>query len=733
MNKGKILLLNPPAPEIPPNYFGPPYGLSLVAASLLKNGRKVLAHDFDRVSLTDSLASIKKILGLENPRYVGLPIQSSTRGPVYQIVEKIKQIDPDIKIVLGGAFATTHYNMILKHFPVDLVVIGDGEYTTPELLDCLDEARDPSAIAGIAIRKNNRIIVPAKRPAERNLDRSPIPAFHLFDGFEKKINAPANGYKPPELISGERSTCAKNALLLLSSRGCVYNCNFCPMSTVSRDKIRFHSPEHFVGMVSHFYKKYRIRDFVFGDNFFTVNRNRAILICKEILRQKLDIRWNCMTRPDAVDKQLLAMMSKAGCYEISYGVESGSSKIQLSTGKKMDLERAKTGFKQTRQARIRSVLMLMVGNLGESKSTIDETLAYAQEVRSDNVLVKIARVYPGTKIHDIYEKRKGFDKNYYLKADPEPPIFSEPGTEDRIKDLYARIWPKTIAIEIHSHCNNNCLYCKKRKASSKSLHQLKGEVYLASLRAEYIRYCGGEPLLHKDFFKIAQYAKDIGIHHQQLYTNGRTLAYKGFAEKVTSCAHIEKVIIPFFGLADEHDRAVRVKNAFKQTLLGIRNLRDPGFLPLDIQANIVLTRENISATPQLIDALYSGGINAFHVIYGADSFGQVSLEAKDMPPLRASSRALRAIARQIEQKNGSLTFEGWPQCLTESLLEKAYEWHAPFDEIITIKPKVELCREIRKKNKIKSEACGSCKINHRCEGLWSSYLHAYGQNDITKR
>ncbi|HAJ56646.1 MAG TPA: hypothetical protein DCL35_02625 [Candidatus Omnitrophica bacterium] len=730
MKNGKIVLLNPTAPENPPNYFGPPYGLSLIAASLLRQGRNVLAYDFAGIPLADSLESIKQIILTQRPSYAGIPIQSSTRGAVYSITETIKKTGLNIKIILGGPFTTTHYRLLLENFPVDYTVIGDGEKTVLELLECLDAGIEPIGIAGLALRKNNKILRSPDRMNESDLDKLPTPAFHLFEDFEKRINEQGPWHNNRDFTLGQRSTNVKNSLLLLSSRGCVYSCNFCPMSSVLKNKIRFHSPGYFVSMVEHFYKKYDIRDFTFGDNFFTLIRQRALSICDEIIRRGLRIRWNCMTRPDAVDLELLTKMRLAGCFEVSYGVESGSPKIQRATGKNLDLERTEEAFRHTGLARMRSILMLMVGNTKESEKTVDETLAYARRIRTDNVLVKQARVYPGTKIHSLYESWGGFKKGHYLGSDPEPPILARPGQEDKIKGLYSSVWPKTIAIHLRSACNNRCACCKQAAGPSKSLTRIKNELDLAYNRAETVIFCGGEPILHKNFSDVTAYASLIGIHHQQLYTNGRIFAYKTLAKKIASWHQIETIIIPFFGDTAMHDLTARVKGAFEQTINGIRNIRASCGQAKCLQANIIVDRRNIGTLRKLTGRLSTCGIDRFHFIYGADSKATIALDAKDMPPIKASARTLKNLVGDLAQKRKAATFEGWPLCLLGRLTIGAYEWHAPFDEVITLRPKIHLCREVRKKMKAKPSFCEGCGKSQACEGVWKSYLRHYGTADI---
>ncbi|MFA5115978.1 MAG: radical SAM protein [Candidatus Omnitrophota bacterium] len=484
MQKKRIVLINPTNPEPPPNYFGPPYGLGLIASTLLEDGRDVLAYDFDLEPLEVMLSSIGGIIKRDKPRYLGICIQSCSRGSVYKLLSRIRKIDKTLTVILGGPFASLKYELLLRNFPVDYVVIGDGERTLPELLNCLEKKEDLKKVNGLAFLSGRRLCLTPERRKETNLDSLPYPAFHLFRDFDRKVNVAADtSRETPDLILGKRCTSVKNSLLMLSSRGCIYNCNFCPMSGVFKDKIRFHSPQYFVDMVEHFYKKYGIRNFTFGDNTYTLVRKRALEICEEIVRRGIKIRWSCMTRADYVDSVLLGKMSGAGCFEVSYGIESGSEKIQRLIGKKLDLKKAREAFRLTGKAGMRSILMLMVGNVGESARTIKETLDFIKDLDPDNILVKIVKVYPGIKIHDIFEKKGLLKKDYYLSCDHHPPVFTVNHSEGELEELSGMIQPRITYIQVSGACNNNCVCCLlDKKQKDKSFPEIKKELVLASTR-----------------------------------------------------------------------------------------------------------------------------------------------------------------------------------------------------------------------------------------------------------
>ncbi|MDD5067164.1 MAG: radical SAM protein, partial [bacterium] len=492
--KNLTVLINPANPDPPPNYFGPPYSLSLIGAFLLKNKKPVRAYDYDQQAF-----SVREIMKKEKPGYIGITIQSCTRGSVYELIRQIRQIDSSVIIILGGPFASQYYSLLLKNFPVDYAVIHDGEMTLNELLDCLENKGDVRKVKGLALRSGGKIIFTGEREQIKDLDLLPYPAFHLFRGFDRKINSIKKA--GARSILGKRCVYFRNSLMLLSSRGCVFHCNFCPMSKVFVNKIRYHSIRYFTDMVQYYYKKHGITNFIFGDNNFTMDRERASGICREIIKRKLHINWSCMTRSDSITRALLKEMSRAGCYEIFYGVESGSPDVQRRTGKNLDLPLTQKTVQWTEEAGIQCSLMLMVGNLGETRETIRQTLAYVKEMTPSNIMIKTTRVYPGTRIHDLFESKGLLPKNYYLTSESDPPLFTQEHTVREFKEFEEMLRPRTTRIEINRSCNNHCGFCAPdRKTGKKSLDEIRKELILASRRGEEVVLTGGEPLLRNDIF-----------------------------------------------------------------------------------------------------------------------------------------------------------------------------------------------------------------------------------------
>ncbi len=717
----KIVLINPVNLDPPPNYFGPPYGLSLIAANLLKCNKKVTAYDFDFQPMPVMLQAIPEILKKDKPDYIGIATQSCARGSVYQIIRAIKKNDNKVKIILGGPFASLKFELLLRNFAVDFVIIGDGEITLNQLIDCIDNKDNLSDVDGIAYIGSGKLCVTQEREKISNLDQLLYPAFHLFKDFNERMAFPKNLGPLPNFLLGKRCTTLKDALLMLSSRGCIYSCNFCPMSKITKHKIRFHSPEYFVNMVEYFHEKYSISDFVFGDNFFTLRKERVLKICELILQKKLKIKWGCMTRSDYVDEEMLSIMAKAGCFEISYGVESGSVLIQKKIGKNLDLAKTKESFLMTEKFGIRSVLMLMIGNSGENVNTIKQTMKFVRGMRPDSILVKKVKVYPGTKIHDIFEQKGLIDDNYYLGDDYHPPTFTLAHSQNKLNDFSDMIKSRRVYIDSTNVSNNNSLFSDLDSGlRDKDLDTIKKELALALTRAELVVLTGGEFFLRKDFFDILRFAIDLNLHHLYIKSNARIFLYNKFLEKLMNIECLEKILVPFYGEEAYHDQVCRVKGAFSQTVKGIKNLK-LRFPYIKVQAQIPILLNNFERIQDLTVMLSNMGVDEFHYLFGRSCDGITKVSPNNLPLISKAMKSIATASKWLVKKNKEISFEGVPLCIAGKYKYYCCDFTQPFDEVITFDNKVVGCIELRKKYKKKYFFCRKCKEGDLCEGVWRNY------------
>lgn len=409
-----ILLISPPR-EIPQPASFPPIGLGYIAAVLKQDGHNVRIMD----AAAYSLKKIERLIQDANPQIVGLTCWTVERGQTFKVAKLIKESVPRAKIIVGGQHATAFPEHMFKLAHADVVVLGEGERTISELVRCIEEGRDISDVKGIVYQKEREAIYTAPRELIEDLDKVPFP---MYDDFE--LNK--YGGLP------ERKTLTT---AIVSSRGCPYNCIFCSSAVFWKKRWRPRSSENVLAEVEWLYEDYNVRSFIFFDDFFFLNKDRAIEICKGIIDRKLEVDWVAEGRVNLVDSELLKWMKEAGCYRIDYGVESGSPKILKNINKKISIEQIKNAFDLTHEFGIKPVAYLMVGNPGETVETIGETLQLMQQIKPHYTNTGgILWILPNTEIYERSKKLGIIDDAYWLN-NMETPFFTGEHSLEELKVL----------------------------------------------------------------------------------------------------------------------------------------------------------------------------------------------------------------------------------------------------------------------------------------------------------
>ena len=375
-----------------------PLGVYYVAAVLKDNGYDVEILNWHDIYTTPQV--INETLEEIKPDIIGFSILNANRWGGIEIARIAKQLNPRVKIVFGGIGATFLWEHFLTHFPeIDFIVVGEGEYSFLNLIRNLEanRAQEIEAIRGIAFRKNGHPV--CNPPAERieQLDDLPDPTIHY----------------------------AYQHLAL--TRGCGGNCNFCGSPQFWGRRIRFHSADYFVRQIERLVVK-GVRFFYFSDDTFTVNKKRVIEICRKIIERKLDITWNAISRVDHINAEILYWMRKAGCIQISYGVESGSPKIREFLQKPISTDRIRSAFTMTQQYGIMARAYFIYGAPGENEQTIRETIDLINAIKPLSAIFYILDIFPGTALYEDFMRRlKATDDIWlnriedimYFESDPE--------------------------------------------------------------------------------------------------------------------------------------------------------------------------------------------------------------------------------------------------------------------------------------------------------------------------
>ena len=362
-----------------------PLGVYYVAAVLKDSNYDVEILNWHDVNATPE--KIKEILGEKKPDVIGFSILHGNRWGGLDIARIAKQIDARVTIVFGGVGATFLWEHLLTHFrDVDYVVIGEGEHTFLNLVRQL-ESGHPEAIEsldGLAFRKDGRAVRTADAPPITPLDDLPDPA-RYFDYPHLSL-----------------------------TRGCAGNCTFCGSPRFWGRHVRFHSADYFVEQIQRLYQK-GTRFFYFSDDTFTVNKKRVVDVCKKIIEKKLDITWNAISRVDHINEEILFWMRKAGCVQISYGVESGSEKIRNFLQKKISTDAILNAFVLTQRYGIMARAYFIYGCPEESWQTIQETMDLIDQIKPLSTVFYILDIFPGTRLYEDFKQRHQHTEDIWLK------------------------------------------------------------------------------------------------------------------------------------------------------------------------------------------------------------------------------------------------------------------------------------------------------------------------------
>ncbi|NLB74998.1 MAG: radical SAM protein, partial [Crenarchaeota archaeon] len=221
-----------------------------------------------------------------------------------------------------------------------------------------------------------------------------------------------------------------------TSRGCVQWCDFCSTVRMFGRGYRVRSAKRVVDEMEMLHNKYGQSQFTFYDDAFTINRKHTITLCQDILDRKLKVEWDCETRVDAVDKELLEIMYKAGCITVWFGVESGSEKILAKMNKKINREQVKEAFKTAQNAGLMTIASAVIGFPGETEETAWETINFINSLNPNDIGCYIATPYPGTPMYDEVIKNGWLRVTDFNKYDTATPTFETPDLSmEKLKEI----------------------------------------------------------------------------------------------------------------------------------------------------------------------------------------------------------------------------------------------------------------------------------------------------------
>lgn len=410
-----ILLVNPPAPDgaiwirsqhrvgrrSRENMIWPQVSLAQMAALLVPDYKVKI---IDAIGERMDWGTFSKMLDKYAPKYYLTQVTAPTlENDMYGAFLARAR---GAKTIAFGTHVTPIPLETMRAYPsLDFVLYGEPDLTIRDLLDHLEgkvEQRSPemkrifekqmgyqpalnpdgsvdiSRIAGLAWRKGDSLYKNPPRPFISDLDDLPIPLHHLL---------PLSSYRMP-MMKGPFT-------FIVTSRGCPAGCTYCIKHVSYQYSVRVRSPEKIVEELW-VLKKLGINNIHMYADLFTVNREQVVNLCKLIIEQNLKIKWTCNSRVDFVDEEMLQLMGKAGCWFISWGIESANEAILKHARKGAKPEQARQALLWSKKAGINNWGYFIIGLPGETEETIRQTIEFAKGLPLDIALFHIAAPYPGT-------------------------------------------------------------------------------------------------------------------------------------------------------------------------------------------------------------------------------------------------------------------------------------------------------------------------------------------------
>jgi len=200
---------------------------------------------------------------------------------------------------------------------------------------------------------------------------------------------------------------------------------------------RFMSPAKIIQHIEHLQKSYGIREVSFYDDTFTASQKNVSELCQLILAKKIKLSWSCFARLDTVAPELLLLMKKAGCHQIMYGFETTDENILNNINKQINLEQFQNALTWTKVAKIDIRGAFMLGNPGETESSMDKTIKYAKNAGIQLAVFNITTPYPGTAMyHEFSQKNLLLHQNWDLYNGAQPILKLDTVSDEIIKKYY---------------------------------------------------------------------------------------------------------------------------------------------------------------------------------------------------------------------------------------------------------------------------------------------------------
>ena len=362
-----------------------PLGLLYISAYLNEHDVENFVYDSTFYSKEEQLQFIEE----KQPKVVAIYTNLMTKINVIQLVKILKTDDrfgfP--KIILGGPDITYNCENYLNT-GADFLIIGEGEQTTLELYQAIMNDLEVNVVNGIAYLENGIVQKTPPRVKMKSLKELPLP---------NRAAIPVEKY-----LDTWKTHHGKSSMTVSTQRGCPYTCKWCS-TAVYGQSYRRRPADQVAAELKMLKETYQPDSIWFVDDVFTVSHKWLENFHEEVIKQEAIIPFECITRAERLNDDVLQLLKEAGCYRIWIGAESGSQKIIDAMDRRVDVDVVKTAIQKTNALGMESGTFIMVGYPGEDEQDINETIKYLKAANPTHFTITVAYPIKGTSLYNEIE------------------------------------------------------------------------------------------------------------------------------------------------------------------------------------------------------------------------------------------------------------------------------------------------------------------------------------------
>ncbi len=375
----------------------PPLGVLYISAFLEENNVPNEVHD----ATFSSRERLFKHIHEYKPDIVAIYTNLMTKVSVIEIIQKIK-LSSSCKVVLGGPDVTYNVPDYLTN-GADFLVIGEGEATMLELVQCFEKNKPFRSVNGIAfLDDHNQVVQTGARNKLRSVDELPIPNRRAID-IQKYLDT----WKVHH---------GKSALNVSTQRGCPYTCKWCS-TAVYGQSYRRRSPENVVEELKQIRDQYNPDSIWFVDDVFTVSHKWLSEMADVMDKHDIHIPFECISRADRMNLDVIKILKRMGCFRVWIGAESGSQRIIDAMDRRVSVEQVREMIIETRKVGIEAGTFIMLGYPGETEEDIFETINHLKIAEPDHFTITLAYPIKGTELYEEIESEIITENNWSISTD----------------------------------------------------------------------------------------------------------------------------------------------------------------------------------------------------------------------------------------------------------------------------------------------------------------------------